>query len=224
MKQTPSHTTVNQELLALMPLDSLRVVEVGCMLGSFAQAYRQLNPQCHYTGIDIDADYANEAKKHCDVAVAADVENLDPDVWQDLEKADCWVFGDTLEHLRDPWKILRRINSNMKSCHAGSLVVCVPNAQHWSLQMRLNNGEFRYEDAGLLDRTHLRWFTRTTLIELFESTGFVFNKGIVRFLSQPAPEPIMHAIGKLAEASGADPQQAQEDAKVFQYVMQFGIQ
>jgi hypothetical protein len=86
--------------------------------------------------------------------------------------------------------------------------------------MRLNNGAFRYEDAGLLDRTHLRWFTRTTLIELFQSTGFQVVQGTARFLPQPAPEKIMQAIGSLAEASGANAQQAQQDAKVFQYVLQ----
>ncbi len=220
MKQTPAYTIFNRELLALMPDKARQVVEIGCMLGNFAQAYRQINPECHYTGIDIDADYAKEAQKHCDLAIAADVERLDEGMWAQLEKADCWVFGDTLEHLRDPWKVLRRINKNMKSHGGGTLVACVPNAQHWSIQMRLNNGAFRYEDAGLLDRTHLRWFTRTTLVELFESTGFKVIKGTARFLPQPAPEKIMHAIGTLAEASGANAQQAQQDAKVFQYVLQ----
>ena len=74
MKQTPAYTIFNRELLALMPEKARQVVEIGCMLGNFAQAYRQINPECHYTGIDIDADYAHEAKKHCDVAIAADVD------------------------------------------------------------------------------------------------------------------------------------------------------
>lgn len=220
MKQTPSYTIVNQELLSLIPPAAHKIVEVGCMLGNLAQAYRQINPLCHYVGIDIDQDYANEAKKHCDVTIAADVEYLDQKSWAQLEKADCWIFGDTLEHLRDPWKVLRRINRSMKVNGGGTLVACVPNAQHWSVQMRLNNGLFRYEDAGLLDRTHLRWFTRTTLLELFESTGFSVNKGVARFLPQPPNEKIMNAIGALAEGSGADVQQAQQDAKVFQYVFQ----
>lgn len=220
MKQTPAYTVVNRELLSLMPLDANQIVEVGCMLGNLAQAYLELNPKCHYTGIDIDFDYVGEAKKHCHTAIAADVEKLDENIWKQLEKADCWVFGDTLEHLRDPWKVLNKINQKMKLRGGGTLVACVPNAQHWSIQMRLNNGAFRYEEAGLLDRTHLRWFTRTTLIELFNSTGFNVNKGVARFLPQPAPEKIIHAIGALADASGFDSKQAKEDANVFQYVMQ----
>lgn len=190
------------------------------MLGSFAEAYRKLNAKCHYTGIDIDSDYIDTAKKHCDIAIAADVEKIDEVSWGELEKADCWVFGDTLEHLRDPWKVLGRINKNMRLHGGGLLVACVPNAQHWSIQMRLNNGAFRYEDSGLLDRTHLRWFTRVTLIELFESTGFTINKGVARSLGHPAPQKIMNAIGELAEASGFDALQAQQDANIFQYVMQ----
>jgi tRNA G46 methylase TrmB len=57
MKQTPAHTFFNRELLALMPDKAHQVVEIGCMLGNFAQAYRQINPECHYTGIDIDPGY-----------------------------------------------------------------------------------------------------------------------------------------------------------------------
>ena len=193
------------------------------MLGNFAEAYRKLNSHCQYIGVDIDPNYIDAAKKHCDLAISADIEKIDENIWQKLETADCWVFGDTLEHLRDPWKLLHQINKNMKLRGGGTLVVCVPNAQHWSIQMRLNNGTFRYEDSGLLDRTHLRWFTRITLVEMFESTGYSFNKGIVRFLPQSAPENIMRAIATFAEASGADVEQAQEDAKVFQYVMQFDV-
>jgi hypothetical protein len=111
----------------------------------------------------------------------------------------------------------------MKANGGGTLVACVPNAQHWGIQMRLNSGAFRYEESGLLDRTHLRWFTRITLIELFTSTGFQVVKGTVRFHNRPAPEKIMQAIGALAEASGANVKQAQEDAKVFQYVMKVKV-
>jgi 2-polyprenyl-3-methyl-5-hydroxy-6-metoxy-1,4-benzoquinol methylase len=223
MKSTPAYSSINTDLLALMPIDAKRVVDVGCMLGNLAQAYREINPNCHYIGIDIDADYANKAKIHCNQTIAADIENIDDVTWAQLETADCWVFGDSLEHLRNPWTVLERINKSMKANGGGTLVACVPNAQHWGIQMRLNSGEFRYEDSGLLDRTHLRWFTRITLMELFMSTGFQVLKGTVRFHNRPAPEKIMQAIGALAEASGANVKQAQEDAKVFQYVMQVKV-
>jgi trans-aconitate methyltransferase len=133
MKQTPAHSVVNQEILNMMSLNSNGVVEVGCMLGSLAQTYKKINPKCYYIGIDIDNNYAEKAKKYCDVAIAADVESLDLKNWEQLESADCWVFGDTLEHLRDPWKVLRQINVNMTSHGGGTLVACVPNAQHWSI-------------------------------------------------------------------------------------------
>jgi 2-polyprenyl-3-methyl-5-hydroxy-6-metoxy-1,4-benzoquinol methylase len=223
MKSTPAYSVINRDLLALMPIDAKRVVDVGCMLGNLAQAYREINPNCHYIGIDIDADYANKAKIHCNQTITADIENIDDATWAQLEKADCWVFGDTLEHLRNPWSVLERINKSMKANGGGTLVACVPNAQHWGIQMRLNSGAFRYEESGLLDRTHLRWFTRITLIELFTSTGFQVVKGTVRFHNRPAPEKIMQAIGALAEASGANVKQAQEDAKVFQYVMKVKV-
>jgi predicted O-linked N-acetylglucosamine transferase (SPINDLY family) len=116
----------------------------------------------------------------------------------------------------------------MVSRMAGSLLHAVglpelvtDSAQAYeNLAVQLATQPQKIQDAGLLDRTHLRWFTRTTLIELFVSTGFKVIKGTARFLPQPAPEKIMQAIGTLAEASGANAEQAQQDAKVFQYVLQ----
>jgi hypothetical protein len=77
---------------------------------------------------------------------------------------------------------------------------------------------FRYEDAGLLDRTHLRWFTRITIKELFESTGFAIVEGGARIFDQPS-EVVLSAIRELAYASNADPELAAADALPLQWVV-----
>ena len=100
----------------------------------------------------------------------------------------------------------------------GSVVVCIPNAQHWSVQARLNSGLFRYEDSGLLDRTHLRWFTRTTIYEMFESTGFDVVDGCSRTFNEPGREQVLAAIRQMAQAVGADPELAAQDATPLQWV------
>ena len=110
MKQTPAHAVVNRDLLGLMPPGARRVVEVGCMHGALAQAFRAINPAVHYTGIDIDPDYAAVARQSCDVALGGDIELFDADAFGKLFPSDCWVFGDVLEHLRDPWQVLARIH------------------------------------------------------------------------------------------------------------------
>ena len=83
---------------------------------------------------------------------------------------DCWIFGDALEHLRYLWLTLKCIRNYISQ--AGMVMACIPNAKHGSLQVRLSISDFRYEENGLLDKTHLRWFKRQTIIELFDQKGF----------------------------------------------------
>jgi SAM-dependent methyltransferase len=216
MKQTPAHTVVNRDLLALMPRTARRVVEVGCMHGALAQAFRAINPGVHYTGIDIDPEYAEVAAQTCDVALAGDIDLYDGAAFGRLFPSDCWVFGDCLEHLRDPWRVVRTIRERIDA--DGCLVACIPNAQHWSVQMRLATGLFRYEDSGLLDRTHVRWFTRVTMIEMFTQAGWRIESGLSRRVPQAPPAALLEGVRAIARAGGADPDQAAEDAQVFQYL------
>jgi len=186
MDQTPVHEQHNADLLRLMPQAARRVVEVGCSSGALAREYKKLNPTCGYHGIEIVRDYARLARRYCDSVLELDIENLDHQAVRDLE-ADCWVFGDSLEHLRDPWTLLRRIRAVISP--DGHVVACIPNAQHWSVQARLACGEFRYEDKGLLDRTHLRWFTRITILEMFHETGFRVALMQARVFNEPRRMP-----------------------------------
>jgi SAM-dependent methyltransferase len=217
MKQTPAHLVVNQELLALIPDGARRVVEIGCMLGAMAQAFRATHPEAEYVGVDIDPDYARAAAQHCTLALAGDIERLEPAVFDSLFPSDCWIFGDCLEHLRDPWALLRRIRERI-SPH-GSLLTCIPNAQHWTVQWRLASGQFRYEDNGLMDRTHIRWFTRITMLEMFQAAGWKVEHGLTRNLPYtPLQDGVLAGIRAMAQASGMDPELAVQDAQPFQYV------
>jgi hypothetical protein len=104
--------------------------------------------------------------------------------------------------------------------HTGAVIVaCIPNAQHWSVQARLNCGAFWYEDQGLLDRTHLRWFTRITIIELFQSTGYHIVEGHSRVADEPARQNVIPSIRAMAVATGSDPQIAENDSLALQYVV-----
>jgi 2-polyprenyl-3-methyl-5-hydroxy-6-metoxy-1,4-benzoquinol methylase len=217
MKQTPAHSVVNQELLRLIPDDARRVVEIGCMLGAMARTWRAAHPDAEYVGVDIDPDYAHAAAEHCTLTLAGDVERLEPKDFDQLFPSDVWIFGDCLEHLRDPWALLRRIRERIDP--QGCLLACIPNAQHWSVQWRLASGQFRYEDSGLLDRTHIRWFTRTTMLEMFAGAGWRMEQGLARFLPASAQqEAMLQGIRALAQSAGLDPETAVRDATPFQYV------
>jgi SAM-dependent methyltransferase len=217
MEFTPDHEQHNPELLALIPPQMRRVVEIGCSSGAMAREYKKLNPACHYFGVDLSPKYAQKAARYCDAVAALDIEQVDDLTLQTTLAADCWIFGDTLEHLRDPWRVLQRVRSVLPP--QGCVVACIPNAQHWSVQLRLALGEFRYEDSGLLDRTHLRWFTRVTIVDMFQNAGFRIERALQRMFPEPDRERAMPAIRAMALAFGANPEVAMRDAAPIQYVV-----
>jgi hypothetical protein len=137
--------------------------------------------------------------------------------FHDLPPAQCWVFGDTLEHLQDPWLVLRSLRARLEP--QGCVCACIPNMQHWSIQLRLNGGRIEYADSGLLDRTHLRWFSRLTMLQLFESSGFEIVAMQARIFQHPQLQRACELIGQMASQIGHDPDQAIRDAQPVQYVI-----
>ena len=217
MQQTPIHEVHNADLLAYIPKDAKRLVEVGCSSGALAREYKKINPNSHYTGIEIVPEYAQLAKRYCDKVMTLDIETPDVHFLRKKLAGDCWIFADSLEHLRDPWSLLSKIRQIIPS--NGSIVACIPNAQHWSVQARLSCGAFVYEDMGLLDKTHLRWFTRVTIFEMFERAGFKIVDGMPRVYDEPDREKFLPSIRAMAENIGADPEVAVNDAFPVQYVV-----
>ena len=80
-------------------------------------------------------------------------------------------------------------------------------------------GDFRYENSGLMDRTHLRWFTRQTIVELFDQAGFIIEAGLPRIFDEPQREPFLPLIGQIAKLAGTDPELAIADSLPLQYVV-----
>jgi trans-aconitate methyltransferase len=216
MQQTPAHDLINKDLMALIPPSTRRIVDVGCMKGSLAKARRASHPDCEVIGIDIDPNYASEAAQWCSRAFAADIETMDDSEFGTLFPNDCWIFGDCLEHLRDPWSVLKKVRARIDA--DGCLLACIPNAQHWSVQWRLATGNFRYEDQGLLDRTHVRWFTRQTMFELFADTGWHPEQALSRTMHVSHDAAGLAGVRAFAAAVGADPELAVADAAPMQYV------
>lgn len=219
MKQTPVHDNANIDLLSVIPRDSKRIVEVGSSSGALAREFKNLQPDCHYTGIEIDESYCELSERYCDKVVHASIEQVSDDEFSQFFPSDCWIFADVLEHLVDPWRILRKI----KQHSTGRIYVaaCIPNVQHWSAQVSINRGNFDYADSGIFDRTHLRWFTGKTIRHLFESTGFQINELRGRVFSHMAPPAgVKEAIRSMASASGSSPDDALANALPFQWVVQ----
>lgn len=218
LQENAAPTNYNHDLLRLIPANARGVVEVGCNNGALANAYKSINPDCLYTGIEIDLNNAERARAYCDTVLHLDIESVDDAFFHNCSNnSNVWVFGDVLEHLRNPWEVLAKIRRALPV--DGCVVVCLPNAQHWSVQAKLSVGDFRYEDSGLLDRTHIRFFTRATMFELFQGAGFRIEQGFPRIFGELKNENIIKAIELMALGVGADPYLALQDAMPLQYVV-----
>ena len=216
MKQTPINNVYNADVLHLMRPDYRRVIEIGSSSAALAQAYRNVNPSTHYTGIEIDPDYAQASQQHCTDVLVGNIEKFPAETLASLADGECWIFADVLEHLYDPWKLLQKIRTGASG--NVEVIACIPNAQNWGLQACMNGGNFVYQDAGLLDRTHIRWFTRLTMIQLFESAGFRIEAMTARIAQMPSPEMVA-AVRAMAQAAGNDADLAEQDCVAFQYVL-----
>ena len=217
LDQTPAHERHNPDLLRFIPPGSKRLVEVGCSSGALAREFKKTSPDCDYWGIEIVPAYAELAKRHCDRSLVLNIEAAGDDFWESCSDRECWIFGDVIEHFTDPWRILRKVRSVIPA--GGEVVACVPNAQHWSVQVRLNIGAFRYEPEGLLDKTHLRWFTKKTIHELFSGAGFEITDVLPRIFNDPQNERFLPAIELMAKLAGADTKSAAADSMPLQYVI-----
>lgn len=217
MSQTPVHEHHNPDLLRFIPSTSKNIVEIGCSSGALAREFKKMNPDCQYLGVDIDQSYTELAKRYCDKVMVLNLDDATAEFYIENRHQDAWIFGDTLEHLKDPWKVLDNIRAVIST--QGSIVACIPNAQHWSLQARLSVGDFRYQESGLLDKTHLRWFTRQTIIEMFQRTGFSVVEMLPRVFDEPGREIFLPVIGAMADKAGFDSKIAVSDSMPLQYVV-----
>ena len=148
-----------EEIQPLVPPEARRVLDLGCASGALGAALKRRHG-CEVVGIEIDADYAADAGHRLDRVVQADLEELArrEDLREDLGAFDCLVAGDVLEHLVDPWSVLRRMAALVEP--GGSVVVSLPNVRYWHTFWVLGvSGTWPRDDFGVFDRTHLRWFT-----------------------------------------------------------------
>ena len=143
-----------------------RVFEGGVSSGYLAEALTDAGRIVD--GAEIDAGAAESARRVCETVIVGDLQHLGADAL--THDYDVLLFGDTLEHLPDPALVLARLRPRLKS--GGVVVVSVPNIANWAMRLSLLLGRFRYTDRGILDRTHLRFFTRRTVVELLKSSGY----------------------------------------------------
>jgi trans-aconitate methyltransferase len=151
------------EMLQYLPPKMDSLLDVGCASGRFLRGVRQRFPSAMLWGIDPVA-YTDESDEFRRIA------GRFPDDLPPSLEVDCVVFNDVLEHLVDPWAALRSCRSLLTP--AGTVVASIPNIRNYKVLRDLAIfGRFQYAEKGILDKTHLRFFTKSSILELFEDAG-----------------------------------------------------
>ena len=156
------------ELGALLPeINVRRLLDVGCASGSFGATVRSRYGDVVVDGVEAVAEAAEAAKSRLDQVFVGYFPQAVP---QATPKYDVVTFNDVLEHMVDPWEALRATHAYLAP--GGKVFASLPNVQYGPNVMDLLAGKWEYVDKGILDRTHLRFFTRDSLRDLFVSAGF----------------------------------------------------
>lgn len=156
------------EMLAFIPPSVTRTLEVGCGAGSFSGLIKdQLGAETW--GVEYQPDAASLAAQKLHRVVAGSVESALPDL--PLHYFDCIIFNDVLEHLVDPYSTLVQVQGLLNE--TGVLVASIPNIRHWPEFVDYTvRGNWNYVNTGVLDRTHLRFFTKKSIIATVAQCGY----------------------------------------------------
>lgn len=164
------HSHARTEIVPYLPASPKRLLELGCSAGGTVAHIKSIFPDLWAAGVELHQESAIAAKEHLDMVWQGTVEDTPWDKEIVPGSLDAVLCLDILEHLVDPWTHVKRLTPLLAP--NGRLIISIPNIRNLKfIRKLLFNGDFRYKDAGLLDRTHLRFFTRETASELATCGG-----------------------------------------------------
>lgn len=163
---------LRSEMLPFFPAGSQKVLDVGCGEGWFGKSIKDKH-QSEVWGVDISSKSIEIAKKNIDKAFCINISENHSDIPDHY--FDSIFFNDVLEHLIDPYTLLKDIKCKLKD--DGVVVASIPNMRHFRvLHKLLFKKDFEYEESGIMDKTHLRFFTQKSMIRMFQEAGYEILK------------------------------------------------
>lgn len=158
------------EMLENKEYDEFNVLEVGCDCGATLLEIKNFFPNVHVFGSELNDSAASIAS--CAATVC--VNNIEEQNLPFKEKMDYIIFGDVLEHLRNPLATIQYCQTILKE--NGCIIASIPNVMHISVIKDLLNGNFTYTETGLLDKTHIHLFTFNEIIRMFRQGNYEVEK------------------------------------------------
>jgi 2-polyprenyl-3-methyl-5-hydroxy-6-metoxy-1,4-benzoquinol methylase len=184
------------DLQALVPHDAQRILDVGCGTGSLLMSLKA-RQGAEVSGIELMPDAAALARERLDRFEQLNLDGLDALPFEE-DYFDVAIFGDVLEHLRDPARLLRAVRRHLQP--DGRIICSVPNVKHWTvLAPLLLEDRFSYADEGLLDRTHVHFFTLRELEAMLAEAGFAPEQLDAHRI--PMPPNVRNLLAPVASAS-----------------------
>lgn len=171
------------ELINFLPEKISLALDVGCANGNFGAMLKSIY-NCEVWGIESDRKAAEESKRKLDTVIHAHF-NSEMNLAKN-HQFDCIFFNDVLEHMEQPEQALSISKSYLKP--NGCVIASIPNIRYYPVILSLlRYQDFKYEDAGVMDKTHLRFFTAKSMVRIFEEAGFLIqrmegiNKGFFKY-------------------------------------------
>ena len=171
MKEDKYYESEREDIIRLIPEDATRILDVGCGFGLMGKRLKK-EKGIEVIGIENEERVMSVARGNVDQLIIGDVENLKLPFEQGY--FDCIVYGDVLEHLRDPWKLLKEHTYYLRK--RGWCIASIPNISHYSVVKGLLGNRWEYKPSGILDKTHLRFFTLAEIKKMFGSAGYVIDE------------------------------------------------
>ena len=160
--------------------DDLSILDIGCHTGTLGRALKKRGNRIW--GVEINSDAAEKAKQFYEKIIVGDIE--DDDLWNAItQRFNVIIFLDVLEHLVDPWRVLIKSKNVLKS--KGFILISIPNVAFYAVRRGLLFGKFNYQPSGILDKSHLRFFTFQSAQRLIQDCGYEIKEWYVTLSELP---------------------------------------
>lgn len=182
----PSYIGRRNDILNLIPDNVNKVLDIGSSTGTLGEEIKYRNGNAEVTGIELDEKMIEIAKGKLDRVISGDVEKIDFAKHFIPNYFDCIIFADILEHLKNPWDVLKRAKNYLNN--EGIIIASIPNVRHYTTIISLVfRGYWPYRERGIHDKTHLRFFTLKNIKTMFNNAdiNIISIKRTYRIIERP---------------------------------------
>mgnify|MGYP002564475801 CR=1 FL=1 len=208
---------INNTLLGMVPSNVKQVLDIGCAEGNLGAAIKA-ETGAYVAGVELFSSAAEIAVTKLDQVIVENIEEVDPaDLALTRKQFDAIMFGDVLEHLINPANVLKKLKPLLSN--NGCVLASIPNVGHISIIESLLAGLWTYTDAGLLDKTHYRFFTRNEIVKLFESSGYIVENLMIIPYSNSRYDQMIEALEAVNQKFQINSEHFKTEASAYQYVI-----